>query len=203
MSPKIEFPLVITRRFPRNAEVPYVALKKGEHEHWRNRLYAIIWWICKSDFDKIIVVDTTDDAALSESLTVLAQSCGKRLEYIAIQNDDESVARFGKGIGEGFALDARWKDLRYWENARDFSNVQGKIIVENYLDCVEQAKSKAVLFRCSPRPSNFVDSRFYFTSKAFWEANLRDAYKKVNDPRGVYLENAYYESIRKGSRNTL
>lgn len=199
MSPTIEFPLVITTAFSPNSNVPYVALKKGD-VRTRETVYSIAWWICKSDFDKIIVVDSTGDATLSASLTELAGNCGKRLEYIAIQNDDESVARYGKGFGEGFALDSALERSALLAECEGFFKCTGKIIVENYLDCVKHARSRQFYFDLPRGLPNFVDTRFYFTSKSFWEANLRDAYKKVNDPSGVFLENAYYESINKVAR---
>jgi hypothetical protein len=196
MIPTIEFPLVITTAFSPKSDVPYVALKKGELRT-RETVYSIAWWICRSEFDKFIVVDATGDATLSAPLTELARACGKSLEYIAIQNDDESVARYGKGFGEGFALDSALERSAVFAESKGFFKCTGKIIVDNYLQCVEHAKTKQFYFDFPRGIPNFVDTRFYFTSKSFWEANLRDAYKKVNDPRGVFLENAYYESIRK------
>lgn len=192
----IDLPLVVTTAFSPKSDVPYLALKKGDLRT-RETIYAITWWICRSEFAKIVVVETTGDETLSEPLTALARSCGKRLEYIAIENDNESIARCGKGFGEGYALDIALGKSSILAACEGFFKCTGKIIVENYLDCVEHADSQQFYFDVPRGSSNFVDTRFYFTSKNFWEANLRNAYKKVDDSKGVFLENAYYASIAK------
>lgn len=195
-NPSIEFPLVITTAFSPRSDVPYLALKKGG-VRTRETLYSILWWICKSDFDKIVVVDTTADESLSGPLVALARSCGKQLEYIAVENDDECVVRYGKGFGEGFAIDVALGKSSLLMDQSGFFKCTGKVIVENYRECVDQARSKDFYFDAPRGTNRYLETRFYYVSKLFWNANLRDAYRNVNDSKGVFLEHAYYDSIKR------
>jgi hypothetical protein len=194
----MEFPLVITTALAPKSDVPYVALKKGE-VRTRETLYSIAWWLCKSEFEKIVIVETTGCDSLSASLTNLAESCGKLLEFVAIENDHEAVARYGKGFGEGFALDAAFDRSAILQGSKGFFKCTGKIVVPNYLACVEQARSRDFFFDAPRSLPNFVDTRFYFVSKEFWNRNLRYAYKDVDDVNGVYLEHVYFKSISRVS----
>lgn len=194
MNPSIDFPLVITTAFSPKSDVPYLAVHKGDLRT-RETVYSIAWWICKSQFQKIVIVEATGCDSLAESLKHLAVACGKQLEYIAVENDYESVARYGKGFGEGFALDIAFDKSNILRNSRGFFKCTGKIIVSNYLACMRQATSKDFYFDAPRDLPNFVDTRFYFVSKEFWMKNLRYSYKNVNDAKGIFLEHAYFKSI--------
>lgn len=199
MTQAIEFPLVITTAFAPKSDVPYLALKQGDIRN-RATIYSIVWWLCKSNFTKIVVVDTTGYDSLAASLQDLAVCCGKTLEYVAIENDYQSVSKFGKGFGEGAALDRAYDRSKILQECTGFFKCTGKIIVENYLECSEFARSKEFYFDAPRTLKEFADTRFYFVAKDFWLRNLRSAYKKVNDFENIFLEHAYYEAIARVSR---
>ena len=194
MSSVTEFPLVITTALSPPPDVPYLALKKGK-TRTRETLYSIVWWICKSEFEKIVIVETTGCDSVSIPLKSIAESCGKLLEFVAVENDNESVSRYGKGFGEGFALDAAFEKSSILQGSEGFFKCTGKIIVPNYMACIRQAKSKEFYFDAPRSLRNFVDTRFYFVSKKFWINNLRYSYKNVNDYKGIFLEHVYFDSI--------
>ncbi|MHB8390974.1 MAG: hypothetical protein ACYDBH_15570 [Acidobacteriaceae bacterium] len=198
MNSSIEFPLVITTAFSPKSDVPYLAVKKGDLRT-RETVHSIVWWICKSEFERIVIIETTGCDSLAEPLKSLAAACGKQLEYIAVENDYESVARYGKGFGEGFALDMAFDKSSILRDSEGFFKCTGKIIVSNYLACMRQARSKDFYFDAPWDLPNFVDTRFYFVSKEFWMKNLRYSYKDVNDVNGIFLEHVYFNSIARVS----
>lgn len=199
MTQAMEFPLVITTAFAPKSDVPYLALKQGDVRN-QATIYSIVWWLCKSNFSKILVVDTTGYDAIASTLENLAVCCGKTLEYIAVENDYQAVSKFGKGYGEGAALDRAYDQSKILQDCAGFFKCTGKIIVENYLECADFAKTKEFYFDAPRTLKGFVDTRFYFASKDFWLRNLRSAYKNVHDAENVFLEHAYYEAIAKVSR---
>lgn len=194
MTEALEFPLVIPTAFAPRSDVPYVGLKQGDLRN-RATVYSIAWWLCQSNFDKIVVVETTGDASLASSLQTLAAACGKTLEFHAIDNDHASVARRGKGFGEGFALDRAWDRSQILQQCSGFFKCTGKIVVENYRECIAFARGKQFYFDAPRTLPNFVDTRFYFATRDFWLRNLRYAYKSVDDPGKFYLEHAYFQAI--------
>ena len=196
MTEALEFPRVIPTAFAPRSDVPYVGLKQGDLRN-RATLYSIVWWLCQSNFNKIVVVETTGDASLAPSLQTTAAACGKTLEFLAIDNDHASVARYGKGFGEGFAMDRAYDRSRLLQECSGFFKCTGKIVVENYLECVDFARDKQFYFDAPRTLPNFVDTRFYFATRAFWLQNLRYAYTHVDDPGNVFLEHAYFEAIAK------
>jgi hypothetical protein len=194
MSESPKFPLVITTALSPGPGVPYLAVEKGR-QRTQETLYSILWWICQSDFTEFVVIDATNDGSLKVPLETLAAACGKKLEFFAAPSDSSLVIRYGKGYGEGMALETVFDESQILRGAMGFFKCTGKLIVLNYQACVRQAMHRDFFFDAPRNLPKFVDTRFYFASKDFWNKHLRAAYRAVNDPAGKFLEHAYFDAI--------
>ena len=128
---------------------------------------------------------------LSELIDLTAPSCA--IEVLGFVNSLADVERFGKGYGEGEIVKYALRHSNLLSQAAYFAKCTGRLYVSNYWDVLSRFDgdfgASFLGLACLPQ---YLDTRFYVTSKEFFGARLAEAYRSVNDPIGIYLENVYF-----------
>jgi len=164
---------------------------------------SILFYIGSAVIKKIVVCDNSGfDYSRIERLSALAKQHGKEIEFLSFQGDKDKIKLKGKGYGEGEIMEYTLRNSRLLGRVEDFFKVTGRVIVPNIDRIASKVVPGEVCFqRVTMNPFGTlhkckVDTRLYFCSYAFFEQNLLNAYKTVDDEGGRYLEHAYYDSLK-------
>lgn len=125
-----------------------------------------------------------------------------QIECLVFKNDENAVARHGKGYGEGQIIEYALQNSRYLRKAKSFAKCTGKLWVENYQQVVKgfkgkfncQLSVKDPANPCKIRPS-FVDTRFYLSDIDYYKQNFIKSYLAVRDSEGYYLEHCFKDIL--------
>src|SRR5262249_46354525 len=163
---------------------------------------SILFYIGSAGTKKIVVCDNSGfDYSKIERLPAQAKQHGKEIEFLSFQGDKDKIKQRGKGYGEGEIMEYTFRNSRLLGKESDFFKVTGRVLVLNIDRIVSKVIPGEVCFqKVTMNPFSTlhkfkVDTRLYYCSRAFFERNLLDAYKTVDDNGGRYLENAYFDRL--------
>ncbi len=167
-------------------------------------LESIAFYIEESPLVKIIVCDNSG-YNYPESLYQLAALYHKEIELLSFTGNNDLVARYGKGYGEGEILEYILSNSILIRGVEGFLKVTGRLKLVN---------AASVLESCRPGKNYFipvsllrprwlvpeaarpcVDVRVYYVTIAFFRQVLLAAYKKVRDHDIYFLEHAYHDAL--------
>jgi hypothetical protein len=188
-------PLVITSAV--RAVAPFTKLN-DPGERLSAYLQGIAYWLFFSQIQEIIICDSSQFDYAKLIPRELVDSTGKRVEILSFNGSTDVIARRGKGYGEGETMRFVLENSELVARSRAFFKVTGKLWVSNLeafsLGSGQQAYFYRPRFRVREEP-RLVDTRFYFTDKQLFLDYLADAYRRVDDSAGFFLEHAYYASL--------
>jgi hypothetical protein len=147
-------------------------------------------WILGAKAKKIVICDGTVDASLFSPFSELAKDHGVELEVLTFSSSQNLISRLGKGYGEGEILRHVMLNSRLLRDADCFYKITGRLYIRNFREIFLIHRSIPVVFNRKPRPG-VVDTRFFKCSVDYFQRSLMDAFKKANDPNGIYLEHLY------------
>jgi hypothetical protein len=198
--------LVITSSV--HVSAPYTSLiDAGQRQ--QQYMDAISFFITQSPFIKIIVCDNSGHHYPS-SLTTLAQSHKKEIELLCFTGNNDLVAKYGKGYGEGQIMEFVLLHSNLIKQVEGFFKVTGRLKVVN---------ADAVLKHCHAQQNYFmpisllrprfmvpkaarpcVEVRVYYSTVPFFKEVLLKAYNQVRDKNTYFLEHAYHDAMVKHDR---
>ena len=165
---------------------------------------AISFFITKSPLTRIIVCDNSG-FRYSEAFYDLALSYNKEIELLSFHGNDELVAKYGKGYGEGEIMQFVLSNSSLIKSVDGFLKVTGRLKVanvgkllrhcnhgENYFNPISLLRPR---FMAPKAARCCVDTRVYYSTKKFFRDILLDAYKEVRDNNVFFLEHAYHKAI--------
>ncbi|KFI27090.1 hypothetical protein CG51_11205 [Haematobacter missouriensis] len=117
------------------------------------------------------------------------------IEVLSFQNDRATVARRGKGYGEGEIVAHALKESRLLRDRPAFGKCTGKLWLENFGACLKGWNGRAGFNLWGRSRIDSIDTRFYLVARSFFENHLQDRYRNVDDPAGYYLEHSYRDGL--------
>lgn len=125
-----------------------------------------------------------------------------KVECISFKNDAAAVFTYGKGYGEGEIVQYALEHSELLRRVDYFAKCTSKLWVTNFPDILSHWNK---IFQCqfglekpktikNAKPSS-VDTRFYIVNKRFYAEHFLDAYRKVRDRDGYYLEHSFKDVI--------
>ena len=181
----------------------FVELKDPEEREFLH-VAALKRWINESNFESIIICDNSN-YVYSNEFVVLAQSKNKHLEILSFKGDHEKGLKYGKGFGEGELMKYVILNSSIIKNYNSFFKVTGKLFVENFrsINNKDKIKDSDFIFAIpiinifSQRKISFIHTTFYYARVESFRLHLLDAFLKVRDNEGIYLEHVYSDSLKK------
>lgn len=195
-------PVLIT-----SAVIQSAPLTKLTDKHQRLGLLvdSILLW-AESGAQAIVICDgSTANIAheLSTLLDISRLQC--KIEVIGFTNSLPEISKLGKGYGEGEIVKYALEHSKALSESDHFIKCTGKLFVTNYLDVITSFRGDfGAYFGGSAFWPKYVDTRFYISSKEFFNQYMINAYKSVNDLNWIYLENVYFSVLTNiGSSNWI
>jgi len=163
---------------------------------------ALKRWIIESNFKSIIICDNSNYVYAKEFQELALQN-NKELEILAFTGNHQKGLEYGKGYGEGELMKYVLETSEIIKKCDSFFKVTGKLFVENYL-FINNNKIKncdfifpiPIINVFSKREINLVHTTFYYAKVKIFKLHLINAYLKVRDNEGIYLEHVYFNSLK-------
>lgn len=125
------------------------------------------------------------------------------IECLSFQNDVRNVELYGKGYGEGEIIKYALDNSRILRECDVFAKCTSKLWVKNYWKYI---KGWNGVFLCDASFSfnekgwgmefELLDTRFYVADKKTYENRFLNAYKRVRDMKGYYLEHSFKDVVQ-------
>lgn len=124
------------------------------------------------------------------------------IETLTFVNDVESVAKLGKGFGEGQIIDFALRKSRLLRRQKYFMKCTAKLWVGNIQHVLRDWTGENSFVNLRQRPSGEdavmtgqVNTRFFIVDKNFYDMHLRDAYLSVDRRRGHFIEHEFGDRL--------
>jgi len=186
-----------------HVSAPYTSLTDAAQRE-QQYMGAISFFITESPFTKIIVCDNSGHVYPS-SLNALAETKNKTLELLSFTGDNDLVAQYGKGYGEGQIMEFVMNNSVLIKQVEGFLKVTGRLKLVNSAEVLKRSRHDQCYFMPisllrprfmvpkAARPC--VEVRVYYATVSFFNEVLLDAYKKVRDNNTYFLEHAYHDAL--------
>lgn len=132
------------------------------------------------------------------------------IECLKFENDRNGVIKKGKGYGEGQIINYALNNSTYLRDSSVFVKCTGKLWVKNYEILKRKFKGPIQIAPLVKVPKKFedvktvaLDTRFYIVEKNYYDLQLRNAYLRVNDDRGVFLEHVFLEQVKSSTTDFI
>jgi hypothetical protein len=162
-------------------------------------LQSIDKWLAIAPDLRLVICDGSD---YDLSGVVRERFPDAHIECLFFRNDAEKVVRYGKGYGEGEIVNHAIAHSAYLRESDFFAKCTAKLWVDNFPDCVAGWNGSCLLkgyfadvFSFKPTRFDYIDTRFYLVSKAFYAKYLASTYLDVGDERGLSLEHCFRDVI--------
>lgn len=161
---------------------------------------ALFHIIAKGYFNKIIIVDGSNHAVLSEKEIAQLANTGITVEQLLFQQDTELVKRFGKGHGEMQITNYMVKNSILAKEAGGFIKITPRYFLDN-IDTIMpiiQDRSNVFYFYHPPlirRNRSFVCTIFYKTSIDFYKSFLEESIHENTTEICGYTESVFYNRL--------
>jgi hypothetical protein len=126
-----------------------------------------------------------------------------QIECLALQNNPDKVKKHGKGYGEGEIIRYALTHSRLLQRADAFIKCTAKLWILNIDDCMKQWNGQfacnayfANVFSLKKTQLQFIDTRFYISTKAFYSHYFSEAHMDLGDTAGRSIEDTFLEVIR-------
>ena len=183
--------LLITGCIRPDYRVPILSVT-DETVRRRQYIDSIRYYISSTKYQNIIFCDNSCSKP-EEGLILLAEKKEKQFEWISFVGNSEMTIKQGKGYGEGEIIEYAMKHSKILHHCKTIVKVTGRLLIHNIDWCLLLNGEKYAYFDISP---NYIDTRLYITPVLFYNANLIEAYKRVNDNENVYLEHVFFNVLK-------
>lgn len=172
--------------------VEYLALT-DEKIRLKEYINSIKYAICNSKFDSIVFCENSNYAYDYNELFILAKEYNKQLEILSFLGNASEQQKHGKGYGEGEIIDYIIRNSQLIKKEEFFCKITGRLIVENFNKIIKN--NNKCIFNRNYYTKASVDTRLYCCSMEIYERYFRDAYKRVDDASGRYMEVVFFDIL--------
>ena len=191
----MEYVLIVTGCIaPEN--IPYLELK-DEVTRLGQYKESLLFFIKKTDINKIVFCDNSNFPFDFSDLTDEAKKYGKHIEILQYKGNKTGVLEFGKGYGEGEIIKYIFEHSELLQSAEYFFKVTGRLKISNIDRILEHIKVGENYFMANMYHYPSIDTRFYGVNKELYKCYLMNVFKNVNDDKQKYLEVCFYEALQK------
>jgi len=168
----------------------------------RELLYmeSCLRWLTETSLTHFIFCDNSH--ALTDTfmlpLKQKADALNKTIEFLQFDGSHNLIKKKGKGFGEGELIKYALQNSKFLKESSGFYKITGKLFVENFNALhLKMNLSQNYMRRDTAKMegSIAIDSRFFYMQKEFYEKNISDLYKQVDDDNGVYIERLIYQKL--------
>ena len=123
------------------------------------------------------------------------------IETLTFVNDVESVAKLGKGFGEGQIIDFALRNSRLLRRQKHFMKCTAKLWVGNIQHVLRDwtGENNFVNLRVVSSPNEKfaakVNTRFFIVGRKFYDMHLRDAYLGIDRRREHFIEHEFGDRL--------
>jgi hypothetical protein len=163
----------------------------------RKALFSIIE---KGYFDKIVIVDGSNQEVLSKTEIEDFGNLGIVIEQLLFQQNVEEVKCFGKSQGEMQITNYMVKKSILVKEAGGFTKISPRYIINNIDFMMKLIHNRANVFFFYHPPiirklKPYVCTIFYKTSLDFYEKYLKDSIKDCNEQKSDFLESVFFRRL--------
>jgi len=161
---------------------------------------ALFYTIEKGYFNKIIIVDGSNQAMLSEEEITQLLKSGIIIEQLLFQQDVNMVKQFGKSQGEMQITNYMINNSVLAKEAGGFIKISPRYLFDNIDDIMPAIYNKENVFYFYHPPiirtmKTFVCTIFYKTSLDFYKKNIEKGIRDCNLGVSGYLESIFYQRL--------
>lgn len=188
---------IITGTINPNASMGQLIVR-NEDERLKQYIEGLVQVIESKAFSKIVFCENSNyGVEKMEVLYDLARENSALLELISFQGNEEKCRFHGKGYGEGEILKYVLENSTLACDEDYFVKITGRMKVMNISEIVSRLKNNKTYFNVPNHTCReFYDTRIYAMPIARFKTCFIDAYRKVKDNEGVFLEHVYTEVLR-------
>ena len=165
-----------------------------EIERLNQYISSIEFYIKKTTINKIVFCENSGyDSKFSMELCNVATLYKKDFEYLSFCSDNSLITKYSnKGIGEDEIMNYVCCNSRLYKDIDIIVKVTGRLMLLNIDNLIRNIDYNNYFFRDIYRgkPTG-LDTRFYVILKSFYETNVRNCYKRINDYNIRYEELFY------------
>jgi len=161
---------------------------------------SISKWLSLDQSIRLVICDGSNFDFTSR---VKALFPSAQIECLAFQNNPDPVKKHGKGYGEGEIIRYALTHSTFLQSADAFIKCTAKLWVLNAEDCIKQWNGQfacnayfANVFSLKKSQLQFIDTRFYISTKAFYLLHFSEAHMDLGDVAGRSIEDAFLEVIQ-------
>lgn len=190
-----KLPLLVTGSVKVSA--PYTAITDTEIRKLQY-LQSIRQWIDSEAVESIVLIENTGHSIITDELKKDALKKNIKIEEMVYIADQNKIAEFGKGYGEGDAIKFGLNHSEILAGSSHFMKITGRLFIKNIKKILKNWDGKILFNLAKPHFKNHkaLDTRFFISEKKFFKTNLMDGYPKVNDHKNYFLEHAYYDCLK-------
>jgi len=159
---------------------------------------ALDYYIRCEKFDKIVFCDNSNYSYEYNEELQLAKHKKIQLEILKFNSNCKEIEKYGKGYGEGEILKYVILNSCLMKEEDYFYKVTGRLIIKNISFIIKRHEHSA-LFNRNLYSYKSLDTRFWGIKKEEYIHHLMEAYKKVNDNQGNYIEMVYKKELEKAN----
>lgn len=164
--------------------------------HTRLKQYeaALAWWIKKSDFNNIVFIENSGYMFDIDKFMQLAEQNNKKFEYILGTPYVEETIAHGKSYGESMLINEAIEKSVLLKTAGSFYKCTGRLIIKNVSKILKAKYCSDTVFTGVPA-DKWAFTWFFSVNIVFYRKYLSDAFKYVDDQKGIYMEHIYYKKL--------
>ena len=171
-------------------------LIKDYDERKQQYLVTLKRYISESNFDKIVFAENSNESLDEESLKKLAESYGKKLEFLSLPGDKELMKKQGKSYGEAKIIHDAFTTSALIQKEEAIYKVTGRVYVENINKLInEQVENNFVAHNFK----SWVLTSFFKIRKDDFLLFFENTPELSNDNTPDYewcIEHVYYETLK-------
>lgn len=162
---------------------------------------SVFFWAAVG-VDNLVIADGTNTEVLTPEDIRQIEALGVNTEQLRFRQNERILFERGKGVAEGELIDFAISHSRLLEGTEFFYKCTGKLFCRNFPDIsalIAKNTLKSIFWQekiLSNTPLG-VDTRFFYTSKAFFRERLLPGYRQANDFEGRPVEITVTETLNR------
>lgn len=175
-------------------EVKYLKLR-NPNIRLEQYIDSLKFYITSTEVKKIVFCDNSNYNFDKRELLLLAKKHGKKVEIIQFEGNQKSIRFYGKGFGEGEIIKFALGNSRLLKSADYFIKVTGRLKITNINNILKGLNANRVYFNKSIIEYKCIDTVLYCIPKKIYVKYFLNAYQKVYDRKGIYIEHVFRDII--------
>lgn len=162
---------------------------------------SVFFWAA-AGVDNMIIADGTNTPVLTPEDIRLIEDIGVNIEQLCYRQEERILFEKGKGVAEGELIDFALRTSTLLSKAEFFYKCTGKLFCRNFAEIhllLAKNNLRGIFWQekiLSNTPLG-VDTRFFYTSKAFFQETLLASYRQSNDFESRPVEIAITETLNR------